>query len=201
MGEENFGLVIATDHAGTPASMKHVRQLASVAGTQELRLEVRLPAASGNAWQTRWAGTGEDTGIVSDDSWRTDLATGAAQLSAATWVPPNDWHWDAKCYPCMHPYGTGSAYAEPGSGGIQHYVANRLALVQPCFRRSATWVFQQLDRLITNDLYHTEKCRRQAGRPSAKKDEPDAYRKIYGVTPMANVPETPAWWNKQSRNL
>ncbi len=37
--------------------MKHVRQLASVAGTQELRLEVRLPAASGNAWQTRhWGG-------------------------------------------------------------------------------------------------------------------------------------------------
>ena len=52
-----------------------------------------------------------------------------------------------------------------------------------------------------NQLYHTEKYRREAGRPSAKHDEIDPYRKLYGVGKAAELPETPAWWDKQSKNL
>ena len=181
--------------------MRSVKNLQLVAGTQELRLDVTLPTENGRAW--RAATSSVDLGDVVDspEAWREDMATGATLLSKETWVASNDWHWDAKCWPVFHPYGTGSAFSEQGSGAIQRYVSNRLALLQSDFRKSPTWVFQQLDRQIANQLYHSERCRRQAGRPSAKQDETDPYRKCYGVAAAVNLPETPTWWDKQQKNL
>ena len=34
-----------------------------------------------------------------------------------------------------------------------------------------------------------------------QKDEDDNYREIYGAVSAAQIPETPAWWERQSRNL
>lgn len=55
---------------------------------------------------------------------------------------------DAKCWPCVHPYGTGSLLSEQGSGGTQRLARNRLMLVQSWFRRNAEWGFWMLNRVL-----------------------------------------------------
>ena len=45
-----------------------------------------------------------------NQQWRHDIATGADFLAMETHVPANDPHYDAKVFPCVHPYGTGSLH-------------------------------------------------------------------------------------------
>ena len=53
----------------------------------------------------------------------------------------NDPHFDAKCFPCVHPWGTGSLLAEPGSGSAARYVRNRATNIESFIRRSDTPLF------------------------------------------------------------
>ena len=62
-------------------------------------------------------------------------------------------HLDAKLFPALHPYGTGSLRAEESSGGMQRYACNRLLLLEHSFHRSPVWTFFMLDRYIKNDVY------------------------------------------------
>ena len=204
LGEESTGLVVvATDHKGAPASMTQVKKLAEVVGTQGVRIDVRKPTKreSGWRWNKRWDTAADNINEVIDVDMVQDLANGARDYATATYVEANDRHLDAKYYPAAHPHGTGSCYSEPETGGIQHFVINRLGLLQSWFRKSSTWVFQQYDRMITNGLYHKERARRKYGRGSVKPDEKDNYRKIYGTTNLQELPESEAWWSRQAKNL
>ena len=55
---------------------------------------------------------------------------------------------DAKLWPHLHQYGSGSLYSEPGSGGIYRFVQNRLLLVQGGFRANNLYAFWFLNRCI-----------------------------------------------------
>ena len=48
---------------------------------------------------------------------------------------------DAKLWPHLHPYGSGSLYSERGSGGMYRLVQNRLLLVQSGFRTNNLYAF------------------------------------------------------------
>ena len=50
-------------------------------------------------------------------------------------------HMDAKLFPHVHPYGTGSLLSELGSGSPHRHAKNRLLLIQSWFRKSALWGF------------------------------------------------------------
>ena len=58
---------------------------------------------------------------------------------------------DAKCYPHMHPHGTGSVLSEPFSGSPKAHFRNRATAIQSAFRRCAIWAFWKLDWLIKHD--------------------------------------------------
>ena len=204
LGEESTGLVVvATDHKGAPASMTQVKNLAKVVGTQGVRIDIRKPTKrkSGWRWNKRWDTAADDVNDAFDKDMIQDLANEARDYATATYVEANDRHLDAKYYPVAHPHGTGSCYSEPETGGIQHFVINRLALLQSWFRKSATWVFQQYDRMITNGLYNKERYRMKHGRGSVKPGETDNYRRIYGTTNLQDLPESVAWWSRQAKNL
>ena len=116
------------------------------------------------------------------------------------YVPANDPHYDAKAWPCAHPYGTGSLLAEPGSGGTQALARNRLTQPQSWFRRSALWCFWMLDRLHKTALFFNQKARRSAGTDPHAND-PDPYHRHFGTAQPARIPESTEWWKRQTRDL
>ena len=100
-------------------------------------------------------------------------------------------HYDAKLFPHVHPYGTGSVYSEPGAGGIQHHARNRLTNIQSWFRRSSTWGFWFLTRLIQSELFFKNARRRELGRKTASPaDEKDAVTRLFGTAMPADIPES-----------
>ncbi len=58
---------------------------------------------------------------------------------------------DAKLWPHLHPYSSGSLYSEPGSGGMYRLVRNRLLIVQNGFRQNNLYAFWYLNRVITKE--------------------------------------------------
>ena len=58
-----------------------------------------------------------------------------SQDTSCLQVKANDPHYDAKCFPCVHPWGTGSLLAEPGSGASARYTRNRATSIESFFRR------------------------------------------------------------------
>ena len=111
-------------------------------------------------------------------------------------------HYDAKLFPHVHPYGTGSVYSEPGAGGIQHHARNRLTNIQSWFRRSSTWGFWFLTRLIQSELFFKNARRRELGRKTASPaDEKDAVTRLFGTAMPADIPESTGWWQRQTKDL
>ncbi len=84
LGDENSGLVVATDHAGAPASMRSVKNLQLVAGTQELRLDVTLPLKTAELGeQPRPASTSATSSIrrrPGGKTWRLGRPSSAKRL-------------------------------------------------------------------------------------------------------------------------
>ena len=76
-------------------------------------------------------------------------------------VSLGDWHLDAKMFPHLHPFGTGSLRSEDDGCSMSEYVKSRLLLLQHEFRRSPVWSFAMMDRLIKNDLYFCESGRKR----------------------------------------
>ena len=67
-------------------------------------------------------------------------------------------HWacvaqDAKLWVHMHPYGTGSLFSEPGSGGMYRLARNRLLLIQKCFRENMLYAYCYLNRVINKETW------------------------------------------------
>ena len=98
---------------------------------------------------------------------------------------------DAKCYPHMHPHGTGSVLSEQFSGSPKAHFRNRATAIQSLFRRSAMWAFWKLDWLIKHELFNLNfrKQRQRGTSASASTGEPDAYAKHFGTAIPKNIPE------------
>jgi hypothetical protein len=159
LGEESAGLVVV-DPDGHPLKYNQMDVYESIVAKQSVRIEVDVPGEGGRGWR-RAASTFEmDAQADLDDKWKEDLAGGARHMLQETWAqsltrfnlwtPPcqlasmcktkvkaNDPHYDAKCFPCVHPWGTGSLLAEPGSGSPARYVRNRATNLESFFRRTA----------------------------------------------------------------
>ena len=109
---------------------------------------------------------------------------------------------DAKLWPVVHPYGTGSLLSEPGSGLPQKHAKNRLLLIQSWFRKSALWGFWFLNRIIVAELFFTNRKRQEAGRSGASTGkEEDPVTRVYGTAAPSSIPESTDWWKKQQKDL
>ncbi len=58
---------------------------------------------------------------------------------------------DAKLWPHLHPYSSGSLYSEQGSGGLYRLARNPLLLVQSGFGENSLYSFWFLNRVIMKD--------------------------------------------------
>ena len=201
LGEEAHGMVIV-DASGHPMKYDALSVFEEVVATQSSRLEIDVPGPDGRGWRRTDSTVDTQQDDTLDETWRRDLAAGAAHLADETWVPANDPHYDAKVWVHMHPHGTGSLLSEPGSGGTQRHSRNRLTLIQSWFRRSALWGFWFLDRLLKTELFFKNKRRRECGRPGASAvDEEDPMKRLFGTAQPADIPESAEWWKRQQRDL
>jgi hypothetical protein len=200
LGDEACGLVVV-DLAGVPLKYDQLKVFEDIIGTQAVRLELDLPGPDGRGWSR--SGHSVDTAADADlgPAWRKAIQLGSRHVLEETWVPANDPHLDAKCFPTMHPYGTGSLLSEPGSGGTQRHAANRLFAAQSVFRRTPLWGFWFLDRLIKTELFFKQQRRQQAGQQDASLTDPDPITKLFGSAQPADVPESRGWWQRQQKDL
>jgi hypothetical protein len=138
LGEEGCGMVVV-DMSGVPLKYDQMTVFSDVIGRQNCRIEVDVPGRLGKGW--RRAQSTVDTAAEADlgEEWRSQVQAGARLLLEETWVPANDPHLDAKCWPCIHPHGTGSLLSEAGSGGTQRLARSRLLSAQSFFRRPVAW--------------------------------------------------------------
>ena len=201
LGEETHGMVVV-DGSGLPMKYDALNVMADVVATQTSRIELDVPGEGGRGWQ----GTRRVVDIATDDTlgpqWRNDISQGAQHFRDETYVSVCEPHYDAKVWPHVHPYGTGSVLAEPGAGSPARHARNRLVLIQSFFRRSAMWGFWFLNRLITAELYFTNKKRQAAGRSGASTGkEEDPITRQYGTVQPGSIPESTEWWKKHQKDL
>ena len=113
--------------AGHPLKYDDLTILESAVASSHVRIE--LDVQHGKGWRR--------TGISIDtqgedglgDAWCEDISLGARHILQMTYVPARDEHYDARLFPHVHPYGTGSVRSEFGSGGLLHHVRNRTRVV------------------------------------------------------------------------
>ena len=197
------------------------------------------------------------------------MQKGVSHILEETWVKASEAHYDAKLWPHVHPFGTGSVYSEPGAGGLHHHARNRLTsteLVSPFFimgtvdrqnpapissctlPRSLRLVFSlilsymkrcgptcsricqasifnageeggrllvrgglgfcrstgfwYLSRLIQAELFFKNSKRREFKKKTASAaDEPDPVTRLFGTAMPSDIPESTAWWQRQTRDL
>ena len=104
----------------------------------------------------------------------------------------------AKCWPCAHPYGTGSVNSEAGAGSPKGFVKNHANAIQSWFRRTPLWTFWKLDWLIKKDLFQMN------ARRKSKDDLPASAGPMamhFGTAVPKNVPESSAWWKQHQKDL
>ena len=147
LGEDSTGLVVV-DACGHPLKYDALNVFESVVAKQSSRLEIDIPGKDGKGWQRTGHSVNTQDDTLLNDSWKKDLTMGSKHIVSETWVPANDPHYDARVFPVVHPYGTGSLLSETGAGGTQTHARNRLLLLQSWFRRSALWSFWFLNRLF-----------------------------------------------------
>eukprot|EP00973_Karenia_brevis_P073327 10187404-Karenia_brevis.AAC.1 len=187
--------MVIVDAAGHPMKYDALSVFEDVVATQTSRFEIDIPGPQGHGWKRTNSVVEAEKDKDLNETWQKDISKGAAHLREETWVTVNDPHYDAKVFVHMHPYGTGSLLAEPGSGGTQRHARNRLTLIQSWFRRSALWGFWYLSRLLQTELFFKNKRRREYGRAEASKaDEPDHVKRLFGTAQPADIPESSEWW-------
>ena len=144
LGQESMGMVVV-DLSGVPLKYDRLNVFQDIVAVQATRLEIDVPGEDGRGW--RRTGSAVDVAEFGR-AWRDKVSKGVQHLLTETWVPANDPHYDAKCFPVAHPYGTGSLLSEAGSGGTQRLARNRLTSFDSFFRECSLWGFWMLDRLI-----------------------------------------------------
>ena len=115
-------------------------------------------------------------------------------------APPNtrvrevsDPHLDAKVFPIVHPYGTGSVNAEGTSVQPQRVCRNRLLSLQSFFRRSSRYAFWQLDMMIKRHLFFFNLHRVRSNWKSTAAPD-DKFAQAFGTIIPRHIPESSAWW-------
>ena len=132
-----------------------------IVATQTSRLEIDVPGEGGRGGSRTESSIDVGNDATLDEQWREDISRGARHLREESYVRVSEPHYDAKVWPVVHPYGTGSMLAEPGAGSAHRHAKNRLVLIQSWFRKSALWSFWFLNRLITSELFFTNKKRQK----------------------------------------
>ena len=202
LGEEAQGMVVIDAASGIPLQYESLAAMTELAAMQNNRLEIDVLTDQAKAWQTLPAPLDIDGEADLDRRWHQDIHDGAEHLAEETWVPSNDPHYDAKVWPNVHPFGTGSLLSEPGAGGEVRHASNRLMLLQSWFRRSAQWGFWFLSRHLQSDLFFKNNKRRSAGRKGASAaNEHDNVTRLFGARQPADIPESSEWWKRQQRDL
>ena len=54
---------------------------------------------------------------------------------------------------------------------------------------------------MKTELFFKCKKRRESGRPCATESAGDPYKRLFGTTQPADIPETSEWWKRQQRNV
>jgi len=144
---------------GHPMKYDALTVMEDIVATQTSRLEIDVPGEGGRGWSRTESSIEVGNDATLDEQWREDISRGARHLREESYVRVSEPHYDAKVWPVVHPYGTGSMLAEPGAGSAHKHAKNRLVLIQSWFRKSALWSFWFLNRLITSELFFTNKKR------------------------------------------
>ena len=107
-----------------------------IVASQHSRVEVEVPGEGGRGW----ARTGSSIDPANDPAlgpeWRRDIQAGARHLRDETYVRFSEPHMDAKLWPVVHPYGTGSLLSEAGSGMPHKHAKNASCLSKAGFEKS-----------------------------------------------------------------
>ena len=201
LGDEAHGMVVV-DAGGFPMKYDSLGAMEDVVASQYSRLEIDIPGEGGVGWSR----TGSSVDVADDEilneQWRRGITQGAQHIKEETFVKVGEPHVDAKLWPHMHPYGTGSMLAEPGAGNPKNHAKNRLMSIQSWFRRSALWGFWFLNRIIAADMFFTNRKRQEAGRRGASAGtEQDPVTRWYGTAQPSHIPESSAWWERQAKDL
>ena len=198
LGDERIGMLVM-DFEGRPMSYEGVAAYAAIAQHRGVRLDVE-ELHDGQGWRRcrRSVEIGDD---VLDDDCREKLAQGAQALYEDTFVKANDKHYDAKVFPSVHPYGTGSLHAEPGAGKQPTNAFRRnLFALQSWFRHSTAWIFWWCDRMLKQQLFNYNRFSRR-GRASAAEAGADNFVRAFGKHVPQVIPESTAWSKEQARDL
>ena len=101
LGNEAQGLVVL-DYDGHPHKFDQVQIMSDVVAKEWHVLKIDAPRAEGRGWKRTYSeiDTQKDLG----EDWRKDMERGARYVLQESHVKANDPHYDAKCYPHMHPY-------------------------------------------------------------------------------------------------
>ena len=197
LGDEPTALV-QVDFQGHPIRYDELGVYEEVIA--ESRAECRLDLQVQTEGRAGWRDVGSLRLPPGQHPWRTDLQRGARQLCEDTNVKASDAHYDAKLFPHVHPYGTGSLLSEFGSGAVQKHCRARALALQSWFRQSSLWCFWQLDLSIKKALFFKNAARRRFGRASP--DAPgDNFSKYYGTVVPSNIPDYTAWWRKNAKEF
>ena len=158
------------------------------------RLQLDVPSGPrGKGWRSTRAYVDTGSDEVLDETWRNEMETGCKHLLEESFVSSIDPHLDAKIWPTVHPYGTGSALSEIGSGGIFAHCQNRLMLIQSWFRKNSFWAFWMMNRQLKEQLFHRNLNKRRAGRGGGKGENEieDIETKLFGTVIPSTIPESP----------
>ena len=202
LGDESVGIVIIDPSGGHPMKYDELSLLEGFIASTNVRIELDVEGEGGRGWKR--TGSVIDTQNDADlgAGWARDISTGAKYILEHSYVTGGDDHYDARLFPHVHPYGTGSVRCERGSGGIQHHTQNRLCQIQSFFRRSAMYGFWSLNRLLMTQLFNMNRRRRHFGRRTASSaTDSDPFTRIFGTASPSSIPESTEWWRKQSREL
>ena len=198
LGDEARGLVVL-DFEGHPQKYNQIEIFRDVVAKEVNVLKIDVPRHDGRGWKRTHSEI--DTQDLGEE-WPQQMSKGARYVLEETWVRANDPHYDAKCYPHMHPYGTGSVLSEYYAGGPKSNFRNRVTQIQSIFRRSPLWAFWKLDWSIKHDLFHLHKRKQeQRGLASSSQLEADPHKRLFGMAIPKNIPESSAWWKEQAKDL
>ncbi len=181
LGDETVGYVMVDPTCVSPMKYDQLEILNGIIGKSSVRIVVD-DALHNKSW--RKVNAAIDTSDLGDQ-WRRDFTQGAQQMLKETWVKATEPHYDAKVFPHLHPYGTGSLSSEVGSGGangIPRMCRNRLLLIQSCFRNNSMWVFWNLQRVITSQLFHQEALKKKQSRKyTSSPTDKDPLTRLFGT--------------------
>jgi hypothetical protein len=187
LADEAVGMVVV-DPAGHPMQYDGLTVMENIVGTQHVRLQVDVRGPGGKGW--RPTDRTIDASELGSD-WKEDISKGSAHILERTYVSASDAHFDARVWPVIHPYASGSVFAEPRAGTIQKHARNRLTQIQCWFRRSPLWGFWALNRFLYSTLFFKNRVRRKAGIGSASSaNDPDAFTRIFGSAQPSSIPES-----------